>query len=249
MSDSAPEAGATPPSAQPGAVSFQSDTAGMSDSQRAAMAFVDANRGEAINSNDVFLSRRISEALDHAYRNGPAPGFLPQPDSARAAQADATRPHDSLRDVFEAAAQPASEQQIGAAVDSAVVQGVNRELAERAAGICADLALSEGATRTILDRVRAHHGSSFEAGPDSDIAILTDAETQEHIAEASRLYGGTEKLEAASRQAREYLRARGVLDKFDKAGITRSSLAFDPKLLSALCAAADRAGIPRGGKG
>lgn len=218
----------------------------MNAEQQAALADVERLRGEYIKApsdqRDA-IAAKISGRQRFAFGYGEKPAdFMPMPDP----KLNDTRPHDSERDFFEALAQPASAQQIKGAVDNAVGQGVNRQLAERAAAVCAELQLSEGHAKTLLDRVRAHHGAAADFGPDSEIRLLADSEVDEYSEEASRLLGSSLKLEELSLRARDFLAHRGVLEKFDSLGLTRSSLAFDPKLLHTLAMAADMAGIRRG---
>jgi len=241
MSDTAP-AVAAPGAAQAPA---QSAPEGMGESQAAALKWVGENRAAfAADMNNLALQRQHREALAHAFHGGPLPAFL-APADAKPAELD-TRPHDSLRDVFEEIAKPASELQIKAAVDNAVVQGVDRGLASQVAGLCSDLGLAEGHTRTVLDRVRAHYGATFESGPAKGFEILTEHEAPEWVAEASKAFGSSAKLAEVSIRAREFLQSRGLLEKYDQAGLTNSTLAFDPKLLRTLATAADRAGVPCG---
>lgn len=215
--------------------------------QQAALKEIDRMRGEYGNTpsdkRDA-LTQKISKLQRFAFGHGdkPAdfmPGDPPPPD---------LREHDSLRDTFEQMAQPASEQQTKAAVNNAVIQGVDRALAQKAADVCTVLGLSEGLTRNVLDRVRAHHGATHGHSSEADVAILADHEMPEYVNEAARFFGSSQKLKEVSVRAREFLQSRGLLEKFDKSGLTRSTLAFDPKLLHTLAQAAERAGVPRGGK-
>ncbi len=95
-----------------------------------------------------------------------------------------------------------------------------------------------------MDRVRAHVGATYEYPAESQLVPLSEAEPREYIETASRSVGG-KKLVELSQRAREFLAARGVLDEFDKNGLTMTTLAFDPKLLHTLAMAADMAGVPR----
>ena len=233
------------PAGAPAAAPYVSDTTGMTPTQAEAMRFVDAHRAELLRgtSNATLLAQN-REALSHALADGPVPDFI-----ARASGQDTTRPADSQRDAFEAAAAPATEQQRDALVDRAVLLGVARPLAQEAGRIAGELGLSEGHTKTLLDRVQRHHGADFDGAAEGSLRVLSrEDEIAEYHAEASRSFGSTEKFAEVSARAREFLAARGVLEKFDKAGLTGSTLAYDPRVLIALCAAADAAGVPRGGK-
>jgi hypothetical protein len=74
---------------------------------------------------------------------------------------------------------------------------------------------------------------------------LDQSETTEFAQESARLLGGNDKLQAASERARQFLEHKGLLADLDKSGATKSGIAFDPRVLLALAAAADRAGLPR----
>lgn len=153
--------------------------------------------------------------------------------------------YDSLRSEIEKAMQPATELQTKALVNGAVFQGVSRPLAESTAEICKALDLGEVQTKILFQRVAKHHGMNHEFAADKDIRVLDDAGIAEYSGEAARLFGSAEKLQAVSERARDFLEFKGALALLDKHAITRSTLSFDPFLLTLLAGAADAAGAPK----
>lgn len=189
------------------------------------------------------LNKKIVELQRHVFNGDKKPAWYGEqkPDPRLTDQ----RPHDPMRELDRAMATPASAQQVDQAVRNAVVQGVDRNLAQTVAQAGAELGLCESHVRGILDVVRAHHGRDHEYGADSDLRPLSEREVPEWLHEGQRLAGGAEKFATLTQRARDFLEHKGVLAKFDQAGLTNSTLAFDPRLLIVLASAADAAGLPR----
>ena len=216
--------------------------------QSAALQRVESLRGDFLKapSGDARdkVANEITALQRFAFGHGEKPaGFMPE-----SAKAPDLREHDSLRTMFEDLAKPTTDEVVKGVIDKVVVQGVNRALAEEVAHTCVDLGMSEPHTRAILDCVREHHGATPHGGPDTDFKLVREDEVEELMSKAGQAFGGTDKFEAASERAREFLKAKGVLDEFDRLGLTRSTLAFDARLIHTLNAAADAVGIPRMGK-
>jgi hypothetical protein len=219
----------------------------MGADQQAALKEVDRLRGEygktPSGERDAVM-QRMSKLSRFAHGIGEKPfdflpGDPPPPDM---------REHDSLRSEFEKELQPATELQTKALVNGAVIQGLDRGLAQNTADICAALDLGEVQTKIMLDRVQRHHGANHEFSADKDIRALDEAGIAEYVGEASKRFGSYEKFQAVSERARDFLAHKGALALLDKHAITRSTLSFDPFLLTLLASAADAAGVPKRGR-
>ena len=215
--------------------------------QQFALRDVDRLRGELLKAapeqRDA-ITRQIVARQRFAAGYGEKPAdFMPEQK-----QAPDTRAHNPMLELDQQMVTPASTPQLEQAVKNAVVQGVDRGLAQQVAQGCGELGLCESHTRTILAAVRAHHGADHEFTADSGLRPLSESEIPEWHAEASRLAGGNEKFAALTERARAFLAHRGVLEEFDRRGYTSTSLAFDPSVLITLAAAADAAQLPRSKK-
>lgn len=247
QSDLDPSGGSAPE--VPGATSTEASaqSAEMGADQQAALKEVARLRGEygkAPYEGRDALAQRMAALSKFAFGHGEKPkDFLPGDPPPLD-----LRPHDPLRNTFETVAQPATELQTKGAVSLAVLQGVNRELAEGIGGLCAELQLSESHTKAVLDRVRAHAGADYEFAAANDIDVLADHEIGEWYREASRILGSAEKLHSMRERARAFVKSRGLAEKYEKMNFWRSTLSFDPKLLHTLTVAANRAGVPNGSK-
>jgi hypothetical protein len=220
----------------------------MGSEQQAALQEIGklrASYGSTPSDQRDTLTQRIVELQRWAFGTGSKPAWYgPQTPDPKLTD---MRPHDSLRDAFEAMAQPAPPEVLKFAVHDAVIKGVDRQLAQQVADTCGDLGLSTSALKDVMARVRAHHGAEHDHGPDTGLRVLDEAEAGAFIEEASRIVGSTEKFQALSQRARDFLQHKGVLAEFDRLGLTSTSLAFDPKLLLTLAHAADAAGLPTKG--
>jgi hypothetical protein len=204
------------------------------DSQIRALAEIQSLRTEIAKAGGQATSQqraRLDQVWKHAHADGRAPADY------AAIKPEDHRPADGLRDALEAEAQTLTQQQAERLLARAKVQGVAPEMAQVSLAACQSLGLDEVSTQTVLSRIAKHNSG------EADFYIPTEAEAVEYQAEASRLYGGNERFRAASERVRAFLERKGVLAEWDRMGLTRSSLAFDPRVLNALAAAADRAGI------
>jgi hypothetical protein len=186
---------------------------------------------------------RTMQKISAYQRHGFHGGESPEPKATDPKLHD-MRPHDSLRDAFEAMQKPATPEILKAAVDDIVIKGVDRQLAQQATDVAAELGLSASALKSVLGRIHVHHGARHDRGPDTGLYAIEEAEVPEWAAEAARIAGSTEKFHDLTERARDFLQSKNLLTQFDKLGLTSTSLAFDVQLLQVLCAAADAAGLP-----
>lgn len=223
----------------------------MSAEQQAGIAHINTLRAQAVDpaltrEQREAVNQKIAQMQSHVFNGAPRPAWYGEqkPDPK---QTD-MRPNDPTRDAFEAAHAPATGEILKFAVDSAVVQGVDRQMAQQVVDMCGELELSGGAVKDILSRVRAHHGAELDRAPDTKLHVLAADERAEYEAVASKMLGSTERFNTLTERARAFLAHKGVLERFDRLGLTNSSLAYDPKLLLVLSYAADAAGLSKRGR-
>jgi hypothetical protein len=160
------------------------------------------------------------------------------------------RPYDPERADFERLSQPANSEQVTRSVDRAVIQGLDRGIADEIGAISQCVGLPDSSLRVVLERAVKHLGAADGEGPAQSYQILENAdEIADFTQEAARRLGGLEKLEQMSELARRYLATKkgptgaSVLEVLDGQKLTQSTLAFDPFVLQVICNAARREGI------
>jgi hypothetical protein len=184
--------------------------------------------------------KKLTELHRHVFDKGAKPSwYLPD----QQPPADMREWGGGLEAKLEAEAQPITAEISDRLLARTKVQGVAPHVAETGVEICRSLGLDEAASSTIMSRISKHYSAG---GMDGEGFIpLDQSETAEFAGEAARLMGGNDKLQAASERARQFLEHKGLLADLDKSGATKSSLAFDPRVINALAFAADHAGLPR----
>jgi hypothetical protein len=223
------ETSAQPAPSSPARVS---DTTGMSESQAAAMRFVDANRAEAArdlgNVGPGSLNARINSALAHALHGEPAPSWLPKTEAAQAEAATQSERAVQEGDIPELAAglAPMTEQDAAQLVTrGTIVSALPREIASEVVSFGREAQLPRGTVEAILDRLGAHAdrgGGLGEVSPEDAPALAE---------RCARLLGGQEKAEREITLARKYLHSVGgdkLLAQVDKRA---GSLGFAPDLI------------------
>jgi hypothetical protein len=180
--------------------------------------------------------KKLTELHKHIYDRGEKPSwYLPEDQPP----ADTREYAGGLEQKLEQEAQVFSEK-FGEGLRATLnVGGMSPEWAETTVAVARGLELDESSAKTVALRMAKH----FEGGQIGDtFQKLESGERAELLDEASRLCGGIEKLEAMSLGAREYLqRFPDVYATLEKHGAFDSSLAFDPRLLSTLHFANERA--------
>jgi len=225
------ESGAPAP-ATSGAVPFVSSTEGMSQSQAAAMKFVDSRRAEIATGNASFaLTRQNREALDHCLRGGPVPSFLQSQEQESTAT---TQSHVPVPEGYE----PMTAEEKESLHFRATITGIPPESAKELQTFAEAAALPK-AQADILARRVAHHISTSGNG---NLAPLSQAEHQELAHEAARAFGTTEKFAEISNHARAFLNSVGLLKYVDE-HLANTSLVYDPQILIALSGMATARGV------
>lgn len=218
-------------SAQPKAPAvngFRSDTTGMSESQTAALAFVDANRAAAMRADDPFLQRKVNQALAHAFGGGPAPEFLAQREQARADAAKNDQRPVGEGDAVSVGAEldAITESDLQGIASRGVVSGqLPPDIAQEAASFCLAAQLPKIVSNVVVDRLAKHVRDGWGPGE------MSDAELAELHEECVRAFGGEDKATAEAELARKYLHSAGgdaLLAQADKIG---GSLMYDPRVI------------------
>jgi len=193
--------------------------------------------GEKLSSQDMARLQKHSLWRDGLTHLEPVENIAAKPEDHRE--------HDSLRSKLEDELTPINQQVSDRLLARAKVQGVAPNVAEAGIEICRELGLDEAASSTLMARVAKH---STDEKNSQGFVPLDEAERAEFVDASARALGGLDKLEALSARARQFLEYKGVLAEYDKAGLTNSSLAYDPRVLLAMAFSADRAGLPKGKK-
>lgn len=221
-----------------------SDVSGMSESQVAAMRFVDANRAaiarDPAGYETLKLRTQTREALAHAIHGEPAPAWLAQttPEQAAAAAEAGARPvdPDSVPE-FGKLYQPMNETEAAQVRTAAVIYGVPPAEAKTLAQFCMDAKIPATQADGIAKRV-AHHLAEGGSAP------LSPEERAEFYQEAARSFGSEEKFLAVNAKARAYIESLppAVVQLVDEK-LANTSIVYDPRVLIALAALADARGV------
>jgi len=229
--------GATKVPATDGPPAFVSPTDGMTESQAAAMRWVDANRATlAKDPNNPWLQRQYRQAVQHALHGAPPPDWLPVEASqdAGAAKPDAAPAVASKAEPdasgFAHVADVMDPQELAHYRNAGVNLGLHPTVSDTMATLAADFQIPRAVANDLQTVAVQHFG-----GPDAldSIPVLDDAGLAEMQAAAVEKYG-EDVISELSIKARQVLADKGLLQKFDDLGLTRSSLAFDRRALRAL---------------
>jgi len=220
------------------APAYVSDVTGMTESQTAAMRFVDETRSElARNLDNLPLREKHREALNHAIHNGPTPGWL-VPKSPEQVEAESRSIDPDSIGGLQAAFAPMQASDVEGLVQHAVVTSqLPRPQAQTVADFALKAQMPAGLAKQLVDRAAKHHAGGWLDGP------ISEAESRELAEESARLMGGTEKAAAEIALARRYLEHVGgqtLLDWIDKGA---GSLAFDVPTIRSLATLARARGI------
>lgn len=219
---------------------FVSDTAGMSDSQAAAIRWVDANRAAlAANTSNLLLQRQNKAALAHVFHGGPVPDFLPKSTEQQAQDAERNaREADSDRDAMEAAAAPMQAEEREHVATHGRIAGLPAEIAGEVADFAAKAELPVSLAKQVTERVAQH-----ERGGWGLAAALSAEDHAELRAECSRRFGGEEKMLTEAGLAHAYLKHIGLAHWADRRA---GSLQYDPPTILALAFKARQLGLRAG---
>lgn len=226
------------PSAAPEAPAYVSDTSGMSETQAAAMAFVDRHRAELVKGTTNFqLIARNSEALKHALGGGPVPEWMSGEKAADPAAGNVPS-HEAAPRGLAAVFEPMTPEQTENVRIAAGVYGVPPAEAAELAKFCTDAQIPATHSDAIARRV-AHH---LQNG--GSMAPLSPEDQSVYLEEAARSFGGEDKLREVDAKARAYIESLGpAVVKYVDEKLAGTSIAFDPRVLNMLAGLADARGI------
>lgn len=230
------------PASQPQNVNAETGEAApaFTSEQQGAFAQIDTMRAQLMDpardkSLDTGRMQKLSELQRFANGVGERPSWLEggTPDPRLTDQSE----HDPLARSLEGALRDAvTDEQASHWRTNMMVRG----LAADAATVLSDIARGLGMPQTILRQIGERallHGTEFGQPPrtaDDLFSPLDKATAGEYALEASRLLGGTEKFNALTNEVRGLLQQHGLLSGWDRVGLTKCSLSFDPTLLLAL---------------
>jgi len=204
------------------------------DSQAALTRVADLRREASTLTGPAFDAKlkEITDLTRHALHGEKAPHwYQPAPDPREVS----TAPHDSFETRLAESVEPPSAQDLGRLQFKATIKGVPPSVTPELLAFVKSAELSAQHSSLLVERF-GHHVSSMGGN-----LSLSDSDVAEFRETAARALGGFEKLDAMTNQAMAYLKSVGLgvyADKFSK-----TSLAFDPRLLIALSGAATARGI------
>jgi hypothetical protein len=229
------------PAAAPAQPAHVSDTSGMSPTQKAAMARVDANRAaiaaDPTGFGTLALRNQNKADLAHVFHGGPVPSGLQLPTNT----APTPQPVDTMQNPLAGAFTPITGDQVRELEHSAKVQGWSGPDAAQLAKFCAEAGLSRNIGETFARRALYHVREFGSAATDRTVNPEQHAEL---VAEARQVLGGTERAALVARQALSFIASLPAGSREYATSMMRGSLGLDPFLLQSLAAA----WVAKGGK-
>jgi hypothetical protein len=231
---SAPAAGSTPSTGAP-AVSGEYVEAQLSETQHAALKEVASLRIEYGKTPSDALLHKMGKLQAFALGGGEKPAdFMPgdplPPDLSE---------HDPLAAAFgDGLARPMGADELAMFKSAGTIRGLHPSTSGAVAALVQDLAMPKVIANQILDRSVKHFGQEHDGDAltaAEAFAPLSPEQEREYREVACRVHpGGAPAFEGLSREVREMLKERGVLEALEKSGFMRSSLMFDARVLHAL---------------
>ena len=208
--------------------------------QQGAFAEIETLRAELMDpardrSQDGAKMEKLVETQKFAFGHGDRPSWMPgaQSDPRLTDQSE----HDPLAQSFEGALRnEMSSDQAEQFRAGAVVRGLAPDAAETLTNITVGLGMPPTVAKQLLERALMH-GTEFGKAPltgDELFQPLDAAGAREYALEASRIMGGQERFAALATEVRSLLQQRGLLKGWDEYGLTKCSMAFDPRVLGAI---------------
>jgi hypothetical protein len=182
------------------------------------------------------LMQKLSEMQRHVFAGGEKPAWFGE--ALAVDPKTGMQEHDSFAaSLGEGLTRPASAEELSHLRSAGTIKGLHPEVSGAVATFVRDLAMPKVIADEILARA-VHHAGKEHDMPALSMAEafrpLNDAEVQDFYNEASRVLGGSDKLDALTKEVRGLLQERGILAEMDRKGFTKISLAFDPRVLYAL---------------
>jgi len=114
------------------------------------------------------------------------------------------------------------------------VKGLSEHTAGAVAAFVDSVKMPRVVADTLLDSVSRHYGATFDEQA-VNVEPLSQREEREFFELAASAHpGGQDGLNKLSGEVRDLLQRAGMLADFDKKGLTRTSLAFDSRVLNSL---------------
>lgn len=209
-----------------------------SESQTAAIAHLTELRKQASDptldhgKRDA-LMHKMSQLSRHAFLGEKSPSWfgaaLPDP------RLSDTSEYDPMSNLNAPLSEKMSADQLAQMKTAGTVKGLHPTVSGAIASFVSEMAIPKVIADTILDRAVKHLGSTHDEPAFERIETLSSEQQLEYYNEASRVHpGGSEALNRLTTEVRGMLQERGLLERFEKVGLTRTSLAFDARTLYAL---------------
>lgn len=209
-----------------------------SESQTAAIAHLAELRTQAADpaldhgKRDA-LMKKMSELTHHIHLGAKAPAWLDgaKPDP----RLSDTSEYDPMSSLNAPLSEKMSADQLAQMKTAGTVKGLHPTVSSAIASFVSEMAIPKVIADTILDRAVKHFGATHDESAYERIETLSPERQREFYEEASRAHpGGSEALNKLTTEVRGMLQERGLLERFEKTGLTRTSLAFDARVLHAL---------------
>jgi hypothetical protein len=143
--------------------------------------------------------------------------------------------HDDMAGTFSGLNKPMTADELSQLKFTGTVKGLHPTVSGAVSDFVREFAVPKVIADQILDRATKHLGATHDEPAFERIETLSSEQQREYYEEASRAHpGGSEALNKLTTEVRGMLQERGLLERFEKVGLTRTSLAFDARVLHAL---------------
>lgn len=217
----------------------EAQAAPMGEAQAAAVAHLAELRTQAASELDSgkrdVLMKQLSELSRHAFLGEKSPSWYGQatPDP----RLSDTSEYDPMSSLNAPLSEKMSSDQLAQIRSGGTIRGLHPTTSAAVAEFVSEMAMPKIIADQVLNSALKHFGLMHDSPALTSAEAfrpLNAAEAKDFYTEASRLCGGSEKLEALSKEVRELLQAKGLLSELDRRGLTNSSLAYDPRFLGTL---------------
>jgi hypothetical protein len=218
----------------------EAQAAPMGEAQAAAVAHLAELRTQAADPSldsgkrDA-LMKQLSELSRHAFLGEKSPSWYGEqkPDPKLSDTSD----YDPMSSLNAPLSETMTADQVAQIRSGGTIRGLHPTTSAAVAEFVSEMAMPKIIADQILTSAVKHFGLMHDSPALTSAEAfrpLNAAEARDFYTEASRLCGGSEKLDALGREVRELLQARGILSEMDRRGLTKTSLALDPRFLGTL---------------
>lgn len=179
------------------------------------------------------LMGKMSELSRHAFLGEKSPSWYSdaKPDPRLSDASD----HNDMAEIGAPLSESMTADELSQLKFAGTVKGLHPIVSGAVSDFVREFAVPKVIADTILDRAVKHLGATHGEPAFERIETLSSEQEREYYDEASRGYpGGSDALGRLTTEIRDGLKSRGLLERFEKSGLTRTSLAYDARVLHAL---------------